>query len=421
MPTSFTNIVESIRSLRNVGVRFSASLPQRNPSQAANSIPAKRSPLLPKSAIAVCLAAATFAIIFTTPAKNKSLTKADLAPSWNRTAAAKYLDDRQAWWMNWHESARDHETFCVSCHTVMPYALGRPALRSALGESAPSPNEQKLLQNVTKRVQLWNEMAPFYSDEKVGPHKTPQSRGTESILNALILATYESHNAAPSPTLSKALQNMWGEQQKSGEQKGGWFWLNFHTQPWEADSSPYYGATLAAVAAGTAPGDYRATPVIQKNLDALRTFLRNNYQSQSLNNRTFLLWASAKIPGILRPTEQRAIIENIIAAQQQDGGWSLTPLVGPWKRGDGTPLETKSDGYATGVVSFVLQQAGISPQDDHLHKGLAWLATHQDPSQGLWPAYSLNKQRTPAADAWLFMSDAATGYSVLALTQAQTN
>src|SRR5262252_1503470 len=88
---------------------------------------------------------------------------------WSPQAAAQYLDDRQAWWMNWSESARDHETFCVSCHTVVPYALARPSLRSSLKESAPSPNEQKLLQNVTKRVNLWNDMKPFYSDEKVGP------------------------------------------------------------------------------------------------------------------------------------------------------------------------------------------------------------------------------------------------------------
>ena len=375
-----------------------------------------------KSALLLCLAAATCALTFSAAApKNKSASKDEHAPTWNRTAAARYLDDRQSWWMNWHESARDHETFCVSCHTVVPYALGRPSLRSSLKETAPSPNEQKLLQNVAKRVHLWNEMKPFYSDEKVGPHKTPQSRGTESILNVLILATYESHNAGPSDTLKKALTNMWAEQQKSGEQKGGWFWLNFHTQPWEADSSSYYGAALAAVAVGTAPGNYRDTPAIQQNLDTLRVFLRKGHETQSLNNRVFLLWASTKIPGILTPEQQHAIIDSVFVAQQQDGGWSLTSLVGPWKRGDGTPLETKSDGYATGVVSFVLQQAGISPQEDRLHKGLAWLTAHQDPSQGLWPAYSLNKQRTPDADAWLFMSDAATGYSVLALTQAQPN
>jgi len=340
---------------------------------------------------------------------------------WDRKAAASYLDGRQTWWMNWRESARDHQTFCVSCHTVVPYALARPALRSALAENAPSENERKLLENVTKRVRMWNDMQPFYSDEKVGVHKTSQSRGTESILNTLILASYESGNAAPSEALSKAFQNMWSEQQKTGEKKGSWYWLNFHTQPWECDDSPYYGATLAAVAVGTAPGAYRSAPEIQPGVQALREYLMRSYDTQPLNNRIFLLWASTKLPGLLKPQQQKAVADSVFALQQQDGGWSLASLVGPWKRGDGTPLETKSDGYATGVISFVFQQAGVSPTEAHLGKSLAWLASHQDKTQGLWPAYSLNKQRTPAADGWLFMSDAATGYSVLALTRAQPN
>src|SRR5438270_13738432 len=52
-------------------------------------------------------------------------------------AAAAYLDERLGWWMGWPAAARDHETFCVSCHTVAPYALARPALRAALAEQAP--------------------------------------------------------------------------------------------------------------------------------------------------------------------------------------------------------------------------------------------------------------------------------------------
>src|ERR1700751_1613695 len=50
--------------------------------------------------------------------------------SWDQKGAAAYLDQRQSWWMNWPKAARDHETFCVSCHTAVPYALSRPALRN---------------------------------------------------------------------------------------------------------------------------------------------------------------------------------------------------------------------------------------------------------------------------------------------------
>src|SRR3984893_6467246 len=104
--------------------------------------------------------------------------------TWNKQAAASYLDARQTWWMHWPKAAHDHDTFCVSCHTVVPYLLARSALRSALAPPAISGNERKSLHNVQKRVLLWDERERFYSDEKVGPMKTPPSRGTESALNA---------------------------------------------------------------------------------------------------------------------------------------------------------------------------------------------------------------------------------------------
>src|SRR5260370_9259051 len=51
-----------------------------------------------------------------------------IASSWDQKAAATYLDQRAAWWMEWPKAARDHETFCVSCHTAVPSALSRPPL-----------------------------------------------------------------------------------------------------------------------------------------------------------------------------------------------------------------------------------------------------------------------------------------------------
>src|SRR6202035_909486 len=71
--------------------------------------------------------------------------------TWNPKAAAADLDRRADWWMGWQGAARDHGTFCVSCHTALPYALARPVLRASLAEQGPSINERKLIENVTKR------------------------------------------------------------------------------------------------------------------------------------------------------------------------------------------------------------------------------------------------------------------------------
>ncbi len=342
-----------------------------------------------------------------------------IGSSWDQKAAAAYLDQRAGWWIEWPKSARDHETFCVSCHTAVPYALSRPALRKPLAESAPSANERRLLDNVTKRVRLWKEVAPFYSDADRGAYKTVESRGTESVLNALILASNDAQSGQLSADTRTALANMWAEQQTTGNKKGSWSWLRFANEPWEADDSDFYGATLAAVAVGTAPGNYRATPEIQNSLKLLREYLNRESAAQTTINRVVLLWASAKVPGLLEPQQQKAIIDEVLAKQQADGGWSLSSLVGSWKRNDGTPQEAKSDGYATGLITFALQRAGI-PRDNLQEKlSLAWLTANQNKTGGFWLSYSLNKnaEHHMSPGTALFMNDAATAYAVLALSE----
>lgn len=385
------------------------------------------------SALAACLLAGIIAVCWhpETRAASPGSTKptathldqpeTKTASSWDQKAAAAYLDQRVVWWMEWPKAARDHQTFCVSCHTAVPYALSRPGLRKALAEEAPSANERRLLENVTKRVRLWKEVAPFYSDADRGAYKTVESRGTESVLNALILSSNDAQNGQLSKDTLAALDNMWAEQQTTGSKKGAWAWLRFANEPWEADDSDFYGATLAAIAAGMVPGNYLARPEIQNNLQMLREYLNRESATQPAINRVVLLWASAKVPGLLQQQQQKAIIDEVLGKQQPDGGWSLASLVGGWKRHDGTPQEAKSDGYATGLVAFALQQAGI-PRDNPQQKlAHAWLAGNQNKQEGYWLAYSLNKNEAHhlSPGTALFMNDAATAYAVLALTDAR--
>jgi squalene-hopene/tetraprenyl-beta-curcumene cyclase len=328
--------------------------------------------------------------------------------------------------MGWQRAARDHHTFCVSCHTAVPYAMSRPALRTALAEQGPSANERRLLDNVTKRVRLWKEVAPFYTDADRGAYKSVESRGTESVLNALILASNDRSKGVESGHLSDAtraaFENMWAEQQTTGDQKGAWLWLKFKNEPWEADDSGFYGAALAAIAVGTAPENYRAKPEIQGNLTMLREYLRRTYTAETLSNRAVLLWASAKLPGLIEPERQKALITELLSKQEADGGWSLTSMVGDWKRHDGTPQEALSDGYATGLITFGLEQAGISRENVQLQRGLAWLTANQNRTGGFWLAYSLNnnEEHHISPDTARFMKDAATAYAVLALSESKT-
>jgi squalene-hopene/tetraprenyl-beta-curcumene cyclase len=330
--------------------------------------------------------------------------------SWDRKAAAAYLDERMGWWESWPAAVRDHETFCVSCHTSLPYALARPALRSALAEHGPSAAERSFLDNIGRRVSLWQEVEPFYSDEKYGAGKAVESRSSEAVMNALVLARYEA------PAAIDALRNMWALQLKTGDKRGSWAWMDFHNEPWEAGDSAFWGAALAGLAAGWAPAEYRESAGIRENIALLGGYLQREQQGQSTLNRAVALWASGRLPQLLQPEQQAAIVAEITGKQHADGGWSASSLVAKdWKRRDGTPMDAQSDGYGTGLMVTALEQAGRAPTKDAIAKGLAWLDRNQDRS-GAWLSSSMNKQRDPASDAGRFMNDAATAYSVLALS-----
>jgi squalene-hopene/tetraprenyl-beta-curcumene cyclase len=373
-------------------------------------------------ALLTCLAAAALVAC--------SHPVAKVSESWDPKTAAAYLDYREGWWMEWTGSARDHGTFCISCHTALPYALSRPVLRASLAEQGPSINERKLIENVTKRVRLWKEIGPYYSDQGYD-HKTAESRGTESVLNALILASYDAQSGQLSDDTRAAFDNMWALQQTAGENRGSWLWLQFDQEPWEANDSAYYGAALAARAVGIAPGNYASTLGIQDNVARLRDYLNRESAAQSTLNRVFFLWASTKLPGLLVPEQRDAIVKEILRRQQADGGWrlasitwrwngwSLRSLENMWLREDGTPMEGKSDGVATSLMTLALQEAGISRDNAQLKRGLSWLMRNQNAAEGFWPASSVNKRRHKSSDTGRFMSDAATAFAVLALTENQ--
>jgi squalene-hopene/tetraprenyl-beta-curcumene cyclase len=333
------------------------------------------------------------------------------APPWSPRAAAAYLDSRLAWWVDWPHACRDDHTFCVSCHTVVPYAMARSSLREDLEERAPSWIENTVLENVTKRVRTWAAVDPFYG----GMH-TVESRGTESVLNTLILASYGTALDALSSPTQLAFDHMWAQQLKAGADAGSWPWLQFQNAPWEGYSQ-YYGATLAAIAVGRAPVSYRSVPETQARMSLLRGYLVRHYPSQILMDRVMLLWASANWPELLTPAQQGSIADEALSKQQGDGGFSLSSFIGAWQRRDGTPLETRSDGYATGLVALALREGGVSRDRPQLRRGIAWLTQNQD-QEGRWLAYSLNKQRDLNSDVGRFMSDAATAYAILALKRA---
>ncbi|MBV9501247.1 MAG: hypothetical protein JO138_17895 [Acidobacteriaceae bacterium] len=281
-----------------------------------------------------------------------------------------------------------------------------------------------MLSSIEKRVTLWNQVQPFYS----GPGMSAESRATESVLNAVILSSYDARQGRLRAITRNAFDAAWALQLQTGEQAGAWKWQVFDLAPWESSESQYHGAALFALGLGMAPDHYLDDGKIRAKVELLRAYLQRVYSAQPMLNRIVLLWASAKWPGLLSSEQRDSLLSSVLSKQHEDGGWSLTDL-GTWDRSDlrrfarsllhGSVLETKSDGYATALVVIALEETGVERGQIQLKRGLAWLTENQDKNQGFWRAYSLNKKRDLTTDVGRFMTDAATGYAVLALEKCR--
>jgi hypothetical protein len=341
-------------------------------------------------------------------------------PAWRPDQAGNYLDERQKVWFAFDSRGEGAtRSTCVSCHTVLPYLLSRPVLDKIAGMTAPTEAESKLLAQTKMRVENWKQLDTeafglFYDD---GDQKKTESWGTEAVFNALVLAfdDRDQGRSAPSETTRLAFSHLWATQIQTAELRGAWRWLDFSEPPWGASDSTYFGAALAAIAVGSAPGYYTsgADADTDAHVGLLRDYLRTRLDGENLHNQAWALWAAATLEGLLAQDDRDKVISRLIDKQHDDGGWSLSSL-GPWVRNDGTAQETVSDGYATGFVLNVLQTAGVPKSDARIARGLDWLTTSQAPT-GEWRGVSVVKKRDPASHVGKFMSDAATAFAVLAL------
>ena len=235
-----------------------------------------------------------------------------------------------------------------------------------------------------------------------------QALGVEAIFAALFLARDQ--------TGDQAFDRLWAFQLREGKSKGAWPWFQLALDPWEMPESPFYGASLAALAVGMTPAEYRQRKEIQERVAELTEYLRNAQESQPLHNRIMLLWAASTMPEVLPPADRKSLIAELLAKQQADGGWTIASL-GPWAQHPQAPDSPGSSSYATAYAAFVLQRGGVASSHPRVARALEWLRQHQDSRFGYWEAASMNKRFEPGSMQDQFMRDAATGFAVLALLE----
>ena len=177
------------------------------------------------------------------------LTAQNRATDWDRAGAAQYLDERMELWFEKAKKLRTGETktACVSCHMTVPYLLARPALRRASHVSAPTAHELRILDEAARRAEAPDTHQPLYEHTE---SKKLESRGTEAVLNVLLLGGAEATSAR---TRNHAAQLAFARLWQTQRADGAWDWLEFGLEPFETDAGVYFGATLAALAVGRAP------------------------------------------------------------------------------------------------------------------------------------------------------------------------
>ncbi len=338
--------------------------------------------------LAVCMSLAPIASADPVPSQPiPSVSTVRNPPTaWDPQAAAKYLDDRMDLWFDKARKLRTGQgnTSCASCHNTVPYALARPALRKAAGMSQPMPQEAKLLDETLRRVDTYG------SHEQIFKSKDEQSRGTEAVLNVLVLAgedARQNRQVRGEPT-RKALEELWKEQRADG----AWDWLDLGQEPSESTDSVYYGAALAAMAVGSATGYPGGTgDSVSSGVGKLRSYLNANYAHQNLYSQAWMLLASTRLAGLLSRQQTEALTAELQSKQNPDGGWSLYKL-GPWtwskaslpygpKEEPDVTLLSKSDGYATGLIAYALRQSGLPANHPNLKRARDWLEAHQQECQ----------------------------------------
>ena len=303
------------------------------------------------------------------------------APSLSLPAAASFLDAAA---VNW-----TRERKCATCHTNVPYLFARGALKDTPSEGAA----------IVRR--FFEDRAAHWDDEA----KESKPRfDAEVVVTAVSLAFHDAQTTGKlHPLTRKTLDRMWTLQRPDGS----WNWLKCAWPPFEHDD--YYGAVFAAVGTGIAPDGYGQTEAAQQGLKKLKEYLRKT-PPPSLHHKVWLLWASTNLDGLLTASERKQTIKDLLALQRDDGGWSLASL-GDWQGHDGRANDKNapSDGYGTGLVVYVLRQAGMSAKEDAIQRGVNWLRTNQRAS-GRWFTRSLNTDRAH------YITNAGTAFAVLALT-----
>ena len=298
---------------------------------------------------------------------------------WSKSLGLEHLDDAA---LAWGSSRK-----CVSCHTNGTYLLIRPIMTQSVG----APN-RKIRDFFVRQLDEIRRLDP----EKA---KTQGTRAAQVIYIAAGLAQWDRYvEKSLSVETEEAMDLMFEMQGESGS------WHNLDCWP-PFESHPYSLAQTAAMAIASAPGWLQKKEGGASHAEAisrLRDFLKTSELPHDYA-RVLKLWSSLQLDGIVTESEKRTMVNMILDKQQPDGGWAMRNFGTPEQWGQGSrasklrdePAEeqSNSDGHMTGLVLWVLTEAGLGMENEQIRRGIDWLKTNQRES-GRWWTRSLNTDQS---------------------------
>jgi squalene-hopene/tetraprenyl-beta-curcumene cyclase len=315
-----------------------------------------------------------------------------LAKALSIEKASAYLDAAAKAWAG--------QRSCVSCHTTGAYLRYRPALTARLGK----PD---------------SEMRGFFIAElnklKAADRSKFNSgtRTAQAVYIAAGLAEWDKHVTKKlSGETVEALRFMVELQQENGA------WQSLDCWP-PYESSAYQEATVAVMAAASAPGWLQSDldPRSRNGVRRAKEYLVHTAPPHDYA-RVLKLWAATQLPSLVQPDEGAGLIKMIWEHQNDDGGWSIRSFALPEEWGNGNRAgklrkepefrSPPSDGHMTGLAVLVLRETGVPKDDPRLRKAVKWIKSNQRES-GRWWTRSLN------TDKFHFITYSGTAYSLLAL------
>ena len=291
---------------------------------------------------------------------------------------------------------------CVTCHTNGTYMVVRPALTVPLGK----PNEEIRRFFVAELQKL----------KSIAPAKLMAgTRPAQAIFIAAGLSEWDAHVSEKlSPETDEALRFMFSLQLESGT------WGSLDCWP-PFESSAYQEATVAAMAAATAPGWLKGleNKTLQTRVGKLKKYLRETKPPHDYA-LLLLLWTATRMPGLLDAASQQKLADVVWKHQREDGGWSMRTFAKPgeWDRGNRAEKlrgesnfdNPDSDGHITGLAVLALRDVGVSAADPRIQSAVKWLLANQRESGRWWTL-------SPNTDRYHFITYSGTAYPLLALSK----